>query len=56
MPRWRHEATETLKRDGIEADRIRLVREADVRYAGQSMEVRVTGARAARSMRHSWPL
>ncbi len=37
-----HEATETLKRDGIEADRIRLVREADVRYAGQSMEVRVT--------------
>lgn len=37
-----HEATETLKRDGIDADRIRLVREADVRYAGQSMEVRVT--------------
>jgi N-methylhydantoinase A len=35
------EATETLKRDGIETSRIRLVREADVRYAGQSMEVRV---------------
>jgi N-methylhydantoinase A len=37
-----HEATETLQRDGIEASRIRLVREADIRYAGQSMEVRVT--------------
>ena len=36
------DATETLMRDGIEAPRIRLVREADVRYAGQSMEVRVT--------------
>jgi N-methylhydantoinase A len=36
------EAAETLERDGIEASRIRLVREADVRYAGQSMEVRVT--------------
>jgi N-methylhydantoinase A len=36
------EATATLQRDGIEASRIRLVREADVRYAGQSMEVRVT--------------
>src|ERR1700704_4621129 len=35
------EATATLMRDGIEASRIRLVREADVRYAGQSMEVRV---------------
>jgi N-methylhydantoinase A len=34
-------ATETLCRDGIAADRIRLVREADIRYAGQSMEVRV---------------
>jgi N-methylhydantoinase A len=41
------EAVETLERDGIEASRIRIVREADVRYAGQSMEVRVpapTGA------------
>ena len=34
-------AVETLQRDGIEHSRIRLVREADVRYAGQSMEVRV---------------
>ncbi|WP_315834150.1 hydantoinase/oxoprolinase family protein [Bradyrhizobium prioriisuperbiae] len=37
-----HEAIETLKRDGIDPSRIRIVREADVRYAGQSMEVRVT--------------
>ncbi|SHK77244.1 N-methylhydantoinase A [Bradyrhizobium lablabi] len=36
------EAIATLMRDGIEASRIRLVREADIRYAGQSMEVRVT--------------
>jgi N-methylhydantoinase A len=36
------DATATLMRDGIESSRIRLVREADVRYAGQSMEVRVT--------------
>jgi N-methylhydantoinase A len=36
------EAAATLMRDGIEASRIRLVREADIRYAGQSMEVRVT--------------
>ncbi|MBX9845505.1 MAG: hydantoinase/oxoprolinase family protein [Xanthobacteraceae bacterium] len=36
-----HEAVETLARDGIERSRMRLVREADVRYAGQSMEVRV---------------
>jgi N-methylhydantoinase A len=35
------EAGETLARDGIAADRTRLVREADIRYAGQSMEVRV---------------
>ena len=35
------EATEQLKRDGIEPARIRVVREADIRYAGQSMEVRV---------------
>ena len=35
------EATEQLKRDGIEPSRIRVVREADIRYAGQSMEVRV---------------
>jgi N-methylhydantoinase A len=36
------EATETLERDGIDPSRIRLTRQADVRYAGQSMEVRVT--------------
>ena len=36
-----NEAVATLERDGIERSRIRLVREADVRYAGQSMEVRV---------------
>ena len=36
------EAADTLKRDGIAPDAIRLVREADLRYAGQSMEVRVT--------------
>ena len=35
------DAAATLERDGIERSRIRLVREADVRYAGQSMEVRV---------------
>ncbi len=41
------EATETLRRDGIEAGRIRLVREADLRYAGQSMEVRVSAPSGA---------
>ncbi len=35
------DAADTLGRDGIEPTRIRLVREADIRYAGQSMEVRV---------------
>jgi N-methylhydantoinase A len=35
------DAAATLERDGIAPGRIRLVREADVRYAGQSMEVRV---------------
>ncbi len=34
-------AQETLERDGIEASRMKFQREADVRYAGQSMEVRV---------------
>jgi N-methylhydantoinase A len=34
-------AVATLERDGIAPERIRLVREADIRYAGQSMEVRV---------------
>jgi N-methylhydantoinase A len=36
------DAGETLARDGIAPARTRLVREADIRYAGQSMEVRVT--------------
>ena len=31
----------TLEKDGIAAEKIALMREADVRYAGQSMEVRV---------------
>jgi N-methylhydantoinase A len=35
------DARSALERDGIAPDRIRIVREADVRYAGQSMEVRV---------------
>jgi N-methylhydantoinase A len=35
------EAVETLVRDGIDAKQIRITREADIRYAGQSMEVRV---------------
>src|SRR5229473_429459 len=41
------EAVTTLERDGIDASRIRLVREADIRYAGQSMEVRVTAPAGA---------
>ena len=39
--RLEHDAASTLERDGIERARIRLTREADMRYAGQSMEVRV---------------
>jgi N-methylhydantoinase A len=35
------EAAVSLEKDGIEKSRIALLREADVRYAGQSMEVRV---------------
>jgi N-methylhydantoinase A len=35
------EAAATLARDGIAPQRIRMMREADLRYAGQSMEVRV---------------
>jgi N-methylhydantoinase A len=35
------EAAETLERNGIAPAQIRLMREADLRYAGQSMEVRV---------------
>jgi N-methylhydantoinase A len=34
-------ATATLLADGIAPDRMRMMREADLRYAGQSMEVRV---------------
>jgi N-methylhydantoinase A len=41
------EAAGTLERDGIDRSRIRLVREADMRYAGQSMEVRVAAPAAA---------
>jgi N-methylhydantoinase A len=35
------DAIRRLQADGIARERIRLVREADLRYAGQSMEVRV---------------
>ena len=35
------DAAETLDRNGIDAARIRIAREADIRYAGQSMEVRI---------------
>lgn len=35
------EAIETLKADGIDTRNIRVLREADLRYVGQSMEVRV---------------
>jgi N-methylhydantoinase A len=38
------EAVATLTRDGIEPARIRILREADIRYAGQSMEVRVSAS------------
>jgi N-methylhydantoinase A len=41
------EAVATLERDGIEAARMRIVREADIRYAGQSMEVRVAASGGA---------
>ncbi len=41
------QASETLTRDGIAAGRIRLMREADIRYAGQSMEVRVAAPAGA---------
>src|SRR3982075_2371332 len=36
------QAAAGLARDGIAPQRIRIIREADIRYAGQSMEVRVT--------------
>ena len=41
------DAVETLERDGIDPARIRIVREADIRYAGQSMEVRVAAPAGA---------
>jgi N-methylhydantoinase A len=36
------DAAATLKADGIDPERMRIVREADVRYSGQSTEVKVT--------------
>ena len=41
------DAIATLTRDGIDPARIRILREADVRYAGQSMEVRVAAPAGA---------
>jgi len=41
IARNQQHATEMLRRDGIEPARVRLQRQADVRYVGQSMEVRV---------------
>ena len=40
-------ASQRLREDGVEAERTRLVREADIRYLGQSMEIRVTGPAGA---------
>jgi N-methylhydantoinase A len=39
--RLEHDAVGALARDGIDPARCRTVREADIRYVGQSMEVRV---------------
>jgi N-methylhydantoinase A len=41
------DAITTLTRDGIDPSRIRILREADIRYAGQSMEVRVAAPAGA---------
>ena len=41
------DAVDSLVRDGIELARIRIAREADMRYAGQSMEVRVAAPAGA---------
>ena len=41
------DAVASLERDGIESARIRVAREADIRYAGQSMEVRVAALAGA---------
>ena len=40
-PRWRREGAEVLARSGVDADRSRTRREADMRYVGQGHEVRV---------------
>jgi N-methylhydantoinase A len=40
-------AIAALQRDGIQPTRIRIAREADIRYAGQSMEVRVAAPSGA---------
>jgi N-methylhydantoinase A len=41
------DAIDTLERNGIDVPRMRLVREADIRYGGQSMEVRVAAPAGA---------
>jgi N-methylhydantoinase A len=41
------QAIARLEHDGIAKDKVRLIREADLRYAGQSMEVRVVAAGGA---------
>jgi N-methylhydantoinase A len=41
------DAVDALERDGIDAARMRIVREADIRYSGQSMEVRVAAPAGA---------
>jgi N-methylhydantoinase A len=41
------DAVDSLERDGIDLARIRVAREADIRYAGQSMEVRVAAPAGA---------
>jgi N-methylhydantoinase A len=41
------DAVGALARDGIEAGRMRIAREADIRYGGQSMEVRVAAPSGA---------
>jgi N-methylhydantoinase A len=41
------DAVHSLERDGIDPVRIRVAREADIRYAGQSMEVRVAAPAGA---------
>lgn len=43
------DAAEMLLKDGVEKDRTRFVRQADIRYAGQSMEVRVSAPAGADS-------